>query len=75
VTTSADRTEPLETLCDAITGAQSDDPFAQVTVVVPSSFARVQLRRAVGGRQGICNVAFRTWAELVNDLAKSPDGE
>jgi RecB family exonuclease len=74
VTTSADRTEPLETLCDAITGAQSDDPFAQVTVVVPSSFARVQLRRAVGGRQGICNVAFRTWAELVNDLARAEVG-
>ncbi len=65
---------PVVALADAIAQAQAKDPFAPVTVVVPSPYARVQLRRAVGATRGICNVAFRTWGELVGDLARSAAG-
>ena len=69
-----DTEPPLDRLGAAISGFQADDPFAPVTVVVPSAFARVQLRRAVASRTGICNVQFRTWGELTNDLGRSDDG-
>ena len=58
-------------LCEAIAAAQLDDPFAPVTVVVPSPYVRVQLRREVGLRRGLCNVSFRTWGEVTSDLARS----
>ncbi|HXW38444.1 MAG TPA: hypothetical protein VEJ44_02020, partial [Acidimicrobiales bacterium] len=62
---------PVDRLSDAIAEAQSSDPFSPVIVVVPSPYARVQLRRVVGERRGLCNVAFRTWGELVADLARA----
>ena len=64
----------LHRLGELIARWQADDPFAPVTVVVPSPFARVQLRRAIGERQGICNVGFRTWSELTTELARSSTG-
>ncbi len=57
-----------------IAQAQSTDPFAAVVVVVPSPYARVQLRRVVGAARGLCNVGFRTWREVVGDLARSSAG-
>ncbi|MGH9047930.1 MAG: PD-(D/E)XK nuclease family protein, partial [Acidimicrobiales bacterium] len=56
-----------------IADGQADDPFASITVIVPTPVARVQLRRAVGIRQGICNVSFRTWGEVTFDLARGAD--
>jgi len=61
----------LNFLCEAIAAGQLDDPFAPVTVVVPSPYVRVQLRREVGLRRGLCNVSFRTWGEVTSDLARS----
>ncbi|MGH9045043.1 MAG: PD-(D/E)XK nuclease family protein [Acidimicrobiales bacterium] len=64
----------LRRLCEVISEAQSRDPFAKVTVIVPSAFARVRLRRDVGQRQGICNVHFKSWIELTTELARSSSG-
>ncbi len=60
----------LQELGEAIELGQRDDPFAPVTVIVPSPYARVQLRREVGLRRGVCNVSFRTWTEALADLAR-----
>ncbi len=65
---------PIDRLGDAIAEAQSSDPFAPVTVIVPSPYARVQLRRAIGEERGLCNVAFRTWGELIGDLGRAAGG-
>jgi ATP-dependent helicase/nuclease subunit B len=43
-------------------------------VVTPSAFAKVQLRRMVGARTGLCNVAFRTWNEVTTELGRSVIG-
>jgi len=71
---NAPTSRPLDRLTAVLEGAQSDDPFARVTVVVPSPFARVQLRRAIGARRATCNVDFRTWGELTADLARGDSG-
>jgi ATP-dependent helicase/nuclease subunit B len=75
VANQAESVAPIDRLCAAIAQAQVDDPFAPVTVVVPSPYVRVQLRREVGARTGLCNVGFRTWGELTTDLARdaTPD--
>ena len=70
VTAPSAQPDPLGQLSAAIAGGSAGDPFAPVTVVVPSPFARVQLRRAAGARRGLCNVLFRTWGEVVSDLAR-----
>ncbi|HXR54134.1 MAG TPA: hypothetical protein VN793_03710, partial [Acidimicrobiales bacterium] len=64
----------MDQICESIARWQADDPFSPVTVVVPSPFARVQLRRAVGAWRGICNVEFRTWGELTTELGRSGTG-
>jgi len=65
---------PVEALGAAIGHAQAADPFAPVLIIVPSPFVRVQLRRIVGARRGICNVEFRTWNEFTSDLAEMAAG-
>jgi hypothetical protein len=74
VTNAREAADPVDRLCESVALGQADDPLAPITVVVPSPFARVQLRRAVGGRQGICNVGFRTWPELTNELGRAAAG-
>ena len=64
----------MDQICESIARWQADDPFSPVTVVVPSPFARVQLRRAIGATRGICNVGFRTWGELTTELGRSGTG-
>ena len=74
MTNAREAADPVDRLCESVALGQADDPLAPITVVVPSPFARVQLRRAVGGRQGICNVGFRTWPELTNELGRAAAG-
>jgi len=64
----------FDRLIDAIGSVQRADPFAPVTVIVPSPYSRVQLRREVGRRRSFCNVAFRTWGEITADLARLEAG-
>jgi ATP-dependent helicase/nuclease subunit B len=65
---------PLVRLGEVIAGLQADDPFYPVAVIVPSLFTRVQLRRAIGGTEGVCNVEFRTWGELTAELGRRAAG-
>jgi ATP-dependent helicase/nuclease subunit B len=64
----------FDRLVEAIDVAKQADLFAPVTVIVPSPYARVQLRRELGLRRSFCNVLFRTWGEVVADLARLEAG-
>jgi ATP-dependent helicase/nuclease subunit B len=61
----------MDRLRESVALSQAEDPFALVTVVVPSPFVRVQLRRALAARRGICNVRLRIWSELTAELGRS----
>ena len=50
-----------------------DDPFAPVTVVVPTRYASIALRRALAKEGGVANVQFRTIADLAGLLGKCGD--
>jgi hypothetical protein len=66
-----------EALWHAIADAQRDDPLAAVTVVVPSNYAGLSLRRALGRRGGFLNVHFAVLshlAELFGAPALAPSG-
>jgi ATP-dependent helicase/nuclease subunit B len=61
---------PLGELVRLIAAAQQPSPLNRVTVVVPTSWARVHLRRALGTERGLCNVVFRPIDDLVSELAR-----
>src|SRR5579863_5625936 len=61
---------PLAELDRLIATAQRASPLDRVTVVVPTSWARVHLRRALGTERPLCNVVFRPIDDLVAELAR-----
>ena len=79
VTTTGGR-DATERLAELIAAAQRLDPFAPVTVVVPSNYAALSTRRvlastAIGGRRaGLTNITFVTAAQLA-ELVAGPGRE
>jgi len=55
-------------LADLIADRKQTDPFAPVTVVVPSQYAGVVLRRALAADQGLLNVRFMILPRLAEYL-------
>ena len=47
-----------------------DDPFTPVTVVVPTRYASIALRRALARKQGVANVQFMTMPDLAGVLGE-----
>ena len=64
--------EAREALADFVIQAKTDDPLAAVTVVVPSNYTGLSLRRELGGRGGgIAVLETLTIAELADRLGGS----
>lgn len=68
--------EASETLVADITAAQQYDPLAPVTVIVPSNFVGLSIRRLIGSdtlrvgqRRGVANVSFVTPFQLAEHVA------
>ncbi len=60
-------------LAAVVGAAQRDDPLAPVTVIVPSNFVGLSVRRllgggGLGGRRGLANVGFVTPFQLVESI-------
>lgn len=60
----------LAALAAAIDRAKAADPFGPVTVVVPSPWAGLCLRRRLGSTKGLLNVRFVVMAELLARLGE-----
>jgi RecB family exonuclease len=59
----------IDELASAIAAAKAGDPMAPVTVVVPSNYAGLSVRRLLGGRSGgLVNVQFLTIARVAELL-------
>ena len=54
----------FESLSQLIAERKQTDSFAPVTVVVPSQYAGVTLRRALAEEKGLLNVRFMTFSRL-----------
>lgn len=61
--------EALDALAGTVDAAKRDDPMAPVTVVVPSSYAGLSVRRVLGARSGLLNVRFMVAPRLAELLA------
>jgi ATP-dependent helicase/nuclease subunit B len=62
----------LERLGRELEEAKAGDPLAPVTVVAPSGYAAVFVRRALGGSRGWANVTSTTVPALVRSLGGPP---
>ena len=65
-----------EALVSAVADAQRDDPLAPVTVIVPSNFVGLSVRRLIGSdvlrvgeRRGVANISFVTPFQLAEHVA------
>ena len=58
-------------LREIVSMLKRDDPFTPVTVVVPTRYASIALRRALARRQGVANVQFMTMPDLAGVLGES----
>ena len=54
----------LEALAATVAATRAGDPFAPVTVLVPSNYAGLSLRRALAARAGLVNVRFLVFARV-----------
>lgn len=52
-----------------ITAARADDPLAPVTVIVPSNYSGLSLRRLLGTQDGVVNVRFLVVSRVAELLA------
>ena len=59
-----------DALHDEIRRAKLEDPLASVTVIVPSNLAGLAVRRVLGARSGLANVAFLTPYALAERLGR-----
>ncbi len=72
--TAVDADPVVTALCAAVRSVKGADPLAPVTVVVPSAYAALFARRALGssagidGRRGIVNVSCTTMDKLIRQL-------
>ena len=62
-------------LREIVSTLKRDDPLAPVTVVVPTRYAAVAVRRALASERGIANVQFRTMSDLAGVLGKREAAE
>ena len=60
--------QTLKGLADLIAESKGTDPFAPVTVVVPSQYSGVVLRRAIAADHGLLNVRFMILPRLTEYL-------
>ena len=58
-------------LREAVSNLKRDDPLAPVTVVVPTRYASVALRRTLASEGGVANVQFLTIADLAGVLGET----
>lgn len=59
----------LDALADVVAAAQAGDPLAPVTVLVPSRYGALALRRELAARGGVANVRFEIAARAAELLA------
>ncbi len=62
----------LAALHTAIADAKADDPLGRVTVVVPTNYVGLSIRRSLARQQGIAGVTFLTPYRLAELLGAAP---